>query len=195
MPHRSRREISHNNLLKGSPHDHDWLRRVSMNGQTLAMQKALLRKAGAERIHCEKVGGVGGGPERVLDELGKGETLVVCKARSAGAHHVRFVVDHRSQRIADGGLPALFARRLGANRTQQKGGKVELLGVLGLGAPTIRPLALGVGWSVLFGRVATILTAAVGSHRPMLRFLAGIMTARRDWLVTTGCLCLCSGPS
>jgi DNA invertase Pin-like site-specific DNA recombinase len=55
--------------------------RVSTNGQTLATQKALLKKAGAERIHSEKVSGVVRRPEleRVLDNLEAGDTLVVCK--------------------------------------------------------------------------------------------------------------------
>jgi DNA invertase Pin-like site-specific DNA recombinase len=55
--------------------------RVSTGGQTLATQKALLKKAGVERIVAEKVSGVTKRPEleRVLDNLDAGDTLVVCK--------------------------------------------------------------------------------------------------------------------
>jgi DNA invertase Pin-like site-specific DNA recombinase len=55
--------------------------RVSTSGQTLKTQKALLKKAGVTRIEAEKVSGVAKRPalERVLDELDKGDTLVVCK--------------------------------------------------------------------------------------------------------------------
>jgi DNA invertase Pin-like site-specific DNA recombinase len=55
--------------------------RVSTSGQTLATQKALLKKAGAERIHAEKVSGVAKRPEleRVLDDLEAGDTLAVTK--------------------------------------------------------------------------------------------------------------------
>jgi DNA invertase Pin-like site-specific DNA recombinase len=60
--------------------------RVSTSGQTLATQKALLKKAGAERIHSEKVSGVVRRPEleRVLDDLEAGDTLVVCKLDRIG---------------------------------------------------------------------------------------------------------------
>jgi hypothetical protein len=99
-----------------------------------------------------------------------------------------------------GGAPANSGRflfvRLGPNRAQQKSGKVELLGVLGLGAPTIGPWAFSVCRAVLFRRLAavvTILPAAVGSHRPALGLLAGIVTPWRDWLVATGSLGFCAG--
>jgi DNA invertase Pin-like site-specific DNA recombinase len=56
--------------------------RVSTNGQTLATQKALLKKAVVERIHSEKVSGIAAkrpALERVLDELDAGDVLVVTK--------------------------------------------------------------------------------------------------------------------
>jgi DNA invertase Pin-like site-specific DNA recombinase len=56
--------------------------RVSTSGQTLATQKSLLKKAGAERIHSEKVSGIAAKRpelERVLDDLEAGDTLVVTK--------------------------------------------------------------------------------------------------------------------
>jgi DNA invertase Pin-like site-specific DNA recombinase len=56
--------------------------RVSTAGQTLATQKALLKKAGVDRIQAEKVSGVASKRpafERVLDDLEAADTLVVTK--------------------------------------------------------------------------------------------------------------------
>ena len=56
--------------------------RVSTTGQTLTTQKALLAKAGVERIYSEKISGVAAKRpelERVLDELEAGDVLVVTK--------------------------------------------------------------------------------------------------------------------
>jgi DNA invertase Pin-like site-specific DNA recombinase len=56
--------------------------RVSTNGKTLATQKALLKKAGVEQIFSEKVSGIAAkrpALERVLDDLEKCDTLLVCK--------------------------------------------------------------------------------------------------------------------
>ncbi|MGY8682668.1 recombinase family protein [Bradyrhizobium sp. UFLA05-153] len=56
--------------------------RVSTDGQTLALQKDLLAKAGVERLYAEKVSGiVTKRPEleRLLDRLEAGDVLIVTK--------------------------------------------------------------------------------------------------------------------
>ena len=56
--------------------------RVSTDGQTLAVQKQLLAKAGIEKLYAEKVSGiVTKRPEleRLLDRLDEGDVLVICK--------------------------------------------------------------------------------------------------------------------
>ena len=74
--------------------------RVSTTGQTLTTQKALLAKAGVERIYSEKISGVAAKRpelERVLDELEAGDVLVVTKLDRL-ARSTLDASDHRPDR-------------------------------------------------------------------------------------------------